>query len=287
MTDAERLKRIKKLDLDTIKNLSFDSMAMLTDGFSETMVKAMLCQTGNIIEQRQIIAAVKKAYGAWKSDNELIKMWGKFPNSKVYPDFLNRMQLDIECGYIITEEGTLAPNHAMLKVTPVGTIISQSSVQAQETSEEEKEKEKQVIDLKATIEHQEIRIKNLVAENEDLKADNKELEAQVKELEAQITELQRPVEELTAEQKIRMTLAMRLMKHAGMKPHVLKTHGNREKAARIMSMLLDIKNNNANGRETQTCATFISSPRLPRERYEEKIKEINNLLAYLEIDVRI
>lgn len=62
-------------------------------------------------------------------------------------------------------------------------------------------------------------------------------------------------ESIGANQKIRMEIAYRLMRKAGMNPHTIK----KQRAAEFMSMLLDIKSDNARKNDAQTCATYISA----------------------------
>ena len=77
-------------------------------------------------------------------------------------------------------------------------------------------------------------------------------------------------ENIDANQKIRMEVAYRLMRKAGMKPHGL----TKQRIAEFMSMLLDIKSDNARGNKAQTCATYISA-RLNDKKKNAFALEIN------------
>lgn len=107
------------------------------------------------------------------------------------------------------------------------------------------------------------------------------------ELSKLVEELQKPVENLTAVQKVRMELARRLMEKAGMTDEVLSHQGNKQKAATVMSLLLDICNNNKRCNPAQTCATYLSSPMLPKKCDEKTINKLNSLLSELNIGIQL
>ena len=97
------LDRIKKLDIATIEKMSPEIMARLTDGFNESLVKNVIYVGTTNPEQRRIIHAVKNAYRDWKKDDPY---WGNPPLfPETYPQFLEELQMDIECGLVVTKEG--------------------------------------------------------------------------------------------------------------------------------------------------------------------------------------
>ncbi len=133
-----------------------------------------------------------------------------------------------------------------------------------------------------------------IAEKETHDVDLTAYETRIKELEEKnvalkntIEELQKPVKELPAPQKVRMELAQLLLEKAGMTEEVLRQQGKKQKAATLMSCLLDIHNNNKKGNNAQTCATYISARDLPRNRHEQTIASLNSLLNELNIDIQI
>ena len=134
---------------------------------------------------------------------------------------------------------------------------------------------------------QQIGDEQLKKENEQLKAELERVKAEKKALEQKVEELSQPVQDLTAKQKVRMELARRLLQKAGMTDEVLNRQGNKKKAARVMSCLLDIKNNNSQSNPAQTCATYLSSPDLSSTRHQKTIAELNPLLEDLEIDIQL
>lgn len=102
---SKLLDRICLLDIKTIRGMSPDVLARLTDGFQEPLVRAMLMRSEKNKEQREIIKLIKAAYKVWKEERD--PLYGAFPSYKVYPDFMERIQTDIECGWIVTPDGDI------------------------------------------------------------------------------------------------------------------------------------------------------------------------------------
>ena len=125
------------------------------------------------------------------------------------------------------------------------------------------------------------------ADIEQLTARINKLQQENDELKKRIAELVQPVESLTAAQKVRMELAFRLLQAAGATDEVLEQQNNKQKAARVMSVLLDIHNNNSRGNPAQTCATYISARDLSTTRHKEMIDIVNPLLKELKIDIQL
>ena len=85
--------------------MSSDSLALLTEGFSEPLVRAIMCRTQDNYEQKKIFTKIKSSYKRWKKDTDFL--WGPMPQMEVYPDYMDKMQLDVESGMIITEDGSI------------------------------------------------------------------------------------------------------------------------------------------------------------------------------------
>ena len=100
------LDRIKNLNVSTIENMSFDVMAMITDNFNESLVRNILYIGETNTEQRIIIRCIKNKYRSWKKDRD--NYWGKHPLLEVYPKYLSELQMDIECGKLVTTEESLS-----------------------------------------------------------------------------------------------------------------------------------------------------------------------------------
>lgn len=113
--------------------------------------------------------------------------------------------------------------------------------------------------------------------------------AMIEKLQKRIVELEellQPVEGFNENQKVRIELARQLMMKAGMDDNILDKHGNKKKAAQVISTLLGIENNNKRGNKAQTCATFLSENKheLP-QRYKKDVERLNTLLSELGIDI--
>lgn len=106
-----------------------------------------------------------------------------------------------------------------------------------------------------------------------------ELEAQVEELEKRLKEAHTLPETVTAQQKVRMELARKLMERAGINNVVLEKWGTKDKAGTLMGTLLDIR--------PSTCKTYLSDPCLNLQYHEKTVKDINNILEILEVDFRL
>ena len=102
-----------------------------------------------------------------------------------------------------------------------------------------------------------------------------------------IQDLLQPVEDIPAVQKVRMELAFQLLQAAGMTDEILELQGNKQKAATVMSLLLNIQNNNSRENKAQTCATYLSARDLSRSRHQDTIEKINPLLKDLGIDITL
>ena len=96
------LDRIRNLSVSIIENMSSDAMAMMTDGFNESLVRNVLYVGKTNREQRKIIKCIKDNYKCWKKETEMF--WGTLPQLEVYPDFILELQMDIECGMVVTVE---------------------------------------------------------------------------------------------------------------------------------------------------------------------------------------
>ena len=165
MTQEELLKRIKNVDYLTINKMSYEVVAQLTQEFNEFMVKELLKRGNTNEQQRVIIKAIKRSYKEWcKKDN-----WGfvDIPGVFKYPQFLKELQVDIECGLMITDEEEAdnleeRKDDYMAKHTMTKEDIDKAISDAESnTVHDEKSSE--------TIAALEARIKELEEENERLK----------------------------------------------------------------------------------------------------------------------
>lgn len=114
-----------------------------------------------------------------------------------------------------------------------------------------------------------------------------ELEQEVKKLKEQDEE-EEEFEGIDANQKVRMEIAYRLMRKAGLNPHTIK----KQRAAEFISMLLGIESNNARGNKAQTCATYLSARlndtkknAFAFERYKDITDDVKSRAQELGMDI--
>ena len=124
------LDRIKSLNVSLIEKMSSEGMAMMTDRFDESLVRNMLYVEKTNSDQRTIISCVKKNYECWRKSTDALRFWGPLPPLGEYPDFLIEIQMDIECGMIVTEEGSVPE-----PISPIEAIIQAQLKPLKETFE--------------------------------------------------------------------------------------------------------------------------------------------------------
>ncbi len=133
-------------------------------------------------------------------------------------------------------------------------------------------------------------LKNRISElSDNLKKkeeENKQLQQQLAELKEKLEEALALPEDITAEQRVRMEIALQLLESAGLTQETLAQHGNKQKTATIMSSLLNIKSNNKKGNKAQICANYISDRRyFPRDQNRDKFIKLNTIFSDLELSV--
>lgn len=121
---------------------------------------------------------------------------------------------------------------------------------------------------------------------EEVKIANVQQKNKIKDLDAEVESLRKQLEEastipdtVTAQQRVRMELARKLMEAAGINEDILKKWGNKDKAGTLMGTMLDIV--------SSTCKTYLSDPCMNSLHHEETIKKINPLLEALNIKFRL
>ena len=137
MNHLNLLDRIKTLDIATVERMSPEVLAKLTDGFDESLVRNVLYTETTNHGQRRIFRALKRGYKNWKMATD--QFWGNpplFPER--YPQYLEELQMDIECGYVVTPKGTLEEDHARLKISliPSGAVPVKPNPQADQSTEQ-------------------------------------------------------------------------------------------------------------------------------------------------------
>jgi len=193
MTNQQLLERIKNLDVMTIKDMSADVMARLTNNFDEQLVKNILYTASNNYAQRMIIRKIKNSYRLWKKDSDIL--WGAMPQLEVYPEFIEILNMDIECGMIITPNGVKpSPDKKPFKAPPaLGLALHRS----QNTNEEKKIKENDAGSNQSGFCDKSY-IESLNKQLAEVKNENDILKEKINLLEKQL----QPDEEVSEEQKM-------------------------------------------------------------------------------------
>ena len=134
-------------------------------------------------------------------------------------------------------------------------------------------------ELKLKLDHQE---KKLVEANNI----NTQQATRIEELNTEVNKLQKELEEahtipdtVTAQQRVRMELARKLMDAAGIHEDILEKWGNKDKAGTLMGTMLDIK--------PSTCKTYLSDPCMNCEYHKDTVEIINPLLEALGLDFKL
>ena len=157
------LDRIKNLNVSLIKDMSSDVMLMMTDGYDESLVRNVLCVGKTNDEQRKIIKYIKEKYKCWKKETEML--WGTPANPEKYPKFILAMQMDIECGMVVTVDGSVPASQSKPIVIPpiIGESLSKLKGSSAVVVEDS------TLNQRAIIEEKDKRIEELEAEVEELK----------------------------------------------------------------------------------------------------------------------
>lgn len=179
MAHEDLLDRIKRLDVQTIRNMSHEVIARLTHNFDEILVKNMLYTATTNYQQRKLIKIIKKAYKSWKKDTDML--WGSMPQLESYPEYMEELQTDIECGLVITEKGVFEENRVRLTISLVPSNAvplkafqkgSQSALSKDEVNSHQipaTASPVQNSEQQSVIELQDARIKELEADLEELR----------------------------------------------------------------------------------------------------------------------
>ena len=162
------LDRIKNLSVSIIENMSSDAMAMITDGFDESLVRNVLYVGKTNREQRKIIRCIKDNYKSCKKATDMF--WGTLAYPETYPDFILELQMDIECGMVVTVEGSVSEPQSEPFVMP--PVLGESLRRLKGLSETVAEDN--TPNLRAIIEEKDKRIEELEAEVEELKQKKEE-----------------------------------------------------------------------------------------------------------------
>jgi hypothetical protein len=190
MSEQELLERIENLNSTIITKMSFESLARLTHGFKEQLVRALIIRGTTNREQREIIAYIRNAFRSWKKDTDIF--WGAMPQYEVYPEYMERLQLDIECDLVLTADGFVSdsqPKERANQWFPGLLALAQQHNKVNNITTVEKQKEdKRLADAKKRIAQLESAVERLKAENAQYKEQSTSLGVSIETEEKLTTE---------------------------------------------------------------------------------------------------
>ncbi len=140
--------------------------------------------------------------------------------------------------------------------------------------------------LQATIKDLESKLALQKSELMEVNNINSQQTTRIKELEAEVINLRNELEEthtipdtVTAQQRVRMELARKIMAAAGIDEEILVKWGNKDKAGTLMGTMLDIV--------PSTCKTYLSDPCMNYEHHKNTVDKINPLLEALGLEFKL
>ena len=252
MTYDELKIRIDNMGLEDIDRMSPSNMAILTDNFSEELVRYIILKAVRNNRHRKMIKVIMGKYGDWRKEIGDI-FWGSpyFGSKRDFPKYMKDLDFDIECDMpidnISQEKNTLMPTPTILPEIQ-NELIKNNEAQAS-------------------------RIKELESELKQAKEHVSSLEEKINEQEELLESMKKNLPSIEAQQKVRMELARKIMSEAGFTIEFLSVRGRKTKVATLMGIMLDIP--------IHTCQE------LNREEHHKTIKEINDTLEALDIELRI
>lgn len=258
MNHLHLLDRIKELDVNTIEKMSPETMNRVTSGFDESLVRNIIYTGTTNFEQRKIIKAVKNKYRNWNQSNNFLWI-------ETYPEFIEDLQMDIECGLVVTANGNFPESEAKLKISTIPSgakpvrPISKATQQANNTKNDGMtENQKQDTSM------YENRIKELEEENKRLKEQVEDFEELAKSTSKNIS----------WHDKVRLELALRFMEKADCN---LSKYGNKARAARILQAITKLP--------ISTCKNYVTNRDLNTQEHKEELLEINTELQTLGTEI--
>ena len=273
MSHEELLGRIKNLNVSLVEDMSSDTLAMLTERFSETLVRAIMCRTQDNHTQKKIFTKIKSSYKSWKKATNV--MWGTMPNMEVYPDWMDKMQLDVECGMIITEDGRIpAPKSPTAKI-PTALDTLGTGVLFQEIYGKTHPASTDNPPIKEIVYNISTKKPAKTQETAQLQARIKELEAENASLRKQLEDYQSedPAEEIEWHDKVRLELLLRLLENSG-------TDMENVRKIRVAEVMRSVTN-----LPISTCKNYCSNRILSTSTHEEEILKLNSKLQAIGISI--
>ena len=241
-----------------IENMSSGSLAMLTDGFKEQFVKAVICIGTMNYEQRKLIDAIEKGYENYMKDDPF---WAASPH---YPEFMRYIKLNIECGFILTKKGWEKEQRLRAKITPVTSFVQPylSATANNEKTVEEKTIIKQAEELGANEEAERWK-----KEAERWKDDIEELKERIADFESRF-----PIKDI----KCRKICAMTGKQHVILFLAVLAEHNRLPNARTNLSYLMSF----IAARNESSMHDYLKDP-ITQKECEKLAKEFDTVCPFI------
>lgn len=270
MTHEELLERIKNLNVSLVEDMSSDTLAMLTERFSETLVRAIMCRTQDNYEQKKIFTKIKSAYKSWRKDTDIF--WGAMPNMEVYPDYMDKMQLDVESGMIITEDGSIpAPPKKPFKapyVPGLGSMFQEIYEKTHPASTDNPPIKEIVYNISTKKPAKTQETAQIQARIQELEAENASLKKQLEDYQSED-----PAEEIEWHDKVRLELLLRLLENSGTDMENVR----KIRVAEVMRSVTSLP--------ISTCKNYCSNRILSTSTHEEEILKLNSKLQAIGISI--
>ena len=237
-TKEELLEIISRLQPSNIMVMSNAVITGITRDYEEPFVKSLISKGRTNSEQRQLFRVIKAAADAY-----CYRI-----GYAVSFNYLNDIQIELECGMVINENGQaefIDKNKDKANVSP--------------------------------------RVKEQGPCNKKLKNDrNEELKSKIDDLEGQLKDMKDALsvyeqgDNIELHDKVRLELLLRFIEENGIE---LQKRGNKARAARLLQMITELP--------SSTCRNYMTNRDLNTQTHNEEILKIDTELQALGISVRL
>ena len=200
MNHRDLLDRIKTLDVRKVEKMSFDSMALLTDYFNESLVKNVIYVGKTNDEQLRLIHVIKDDYKLWMNQKD--PLWKTLGQD--YPKYMQKLLLEIEIGTVLKAEGPLYLIPAPCSI-PDNEEVEKLKADNANLLAKVEQLEKEVSENRITQEHFNAIFDGTDGEQQNtalLGEDEKQkYTSQIQELQKQLAEAKKEIDELREEKQ--------------------------------------------------------------------------------------
>ena len=143
MTINKLLDRIHILTPAQIRDLSDKAMEMITNSYEESLIRELIYQGKSNASQRIIVARIMEAFDKYYNHLFLVDR----------PDFLDYIQLDLECGMVYTDTGVKNENETegVVKENKIPTTLQENVHNIDNIKKENEELKAKIADLEEQL----------------------------------------------------------------------------------------------------------------------------------------